>query len=98
MAIECKDDGAGINEARVVDIARTKGLIDAGKKLAGPEVWNLIMMNGFSTAATVTDTSGRGIGLDAVNDKVKSLGGDGLKVEHSAPGQGTSFVFKIEKA
>jgi PAS domain-containing protein/HPt (histidine-containing phosphotransfer) domain-containing protein len=98
LAIECKDDGAGINEVRVLDIARTKGLIDGGKRLAGPEVWNLIMMNGFSTAATVTDTSGRGIGLDAVNEKVKSLGGDGLKVEHSAPGQGTSFVFKIEKA
>ena len=97
VAFECADDGSGINESRVLEIAKIKGLIASEKKIAGPDLWNLILMNGFSTAAGVTDTSGRGIGLDAVNERIKSLGGDGLRVEKSVYGKGMSFVFTIRK-
>ena len=98
VEIECKDDGDGIDSVRVLEIARTKGLVDEKKTLSNREIWNLILLNGFSTAAAVTDTSGRGIGLDAVDERIRALGGAGLKVQDSARGVGTTFNFSIKKA
>src|SRR5690606_15093289 len=64
IVIEVADDGAGINRERVRGIALSKGLIDADAQLTDEEVDNLIFLPGFSTADSVSDISGRGVGMD----------------------------------
>jgi len=75
IVIEIKDDGAGINSERVLKIAREKGLIGPDAQLGEDEINNLIMMPGFSTAETVSDISGRGVGMDVVRSNIQDLGG-----------------------
>jgi two-component system chemotaxis sensor kinase CheA len=75
IVIEIKDDGAGINSDRVLKIAREKGLVGPDAQLTEDEVNNLIMMPGFSTAETVSDISGRGVGMDVVRSNIQDLGG-----------------------
>ena len=75
IVIEIKDDGAGINSDRVLKIAREKGLVGPDAQLSEDEINNLIMMPGFSTAETVSDISGRGVGMDVVRSNIQDLGG-----------------------
>jgi two-component system chemotaxis sensor kinase CheA len=75
IVIEVKDDGAGINSERVLKIAKEKGLINADANLTEDEIGNLIMLPGFSTAETVSDISGRGVGMDVVRSNIQDLGG-----------------------
>ncbi|MCW5692851.1 MAG: chemotaxis protein CheA [Pseudolabrys sp.] len=75
IVIEIKDDGAGINSERVLKIAREKGLVGPDAQLSEDEINNLIMMPGFSTAETVSDISGRGVGMDVVRSNIQDLGG-----------------------
>ena len=75
IIIEIRDDGAGINTARVLQKAREKNLIDADAQLTEEEISNLIFMPGFSTAETVSDISGRGVGMDVVRRNIQELGG-----------------------
>jgi len=75
IVIEIKDDGAGINSDRVLKIAKDKGLVGQDVSLTEEEIGNLIMLPGFSTAETVSDISGRGVGMDVVRSNIQDLGG-----------------------
>jgi two-component system chemotaxis sensor kinase CheA len=93
--IEIADDGAGIDVDRVRAKAIEKGLLtaDAAEKLSERELLGLIFLPGFSTAAVVTNISGRGVGMDVVRTNIERIGGT-VDV-HSTPGAGTSFRIKI---
>jgi two-component system chemotaxis sensor kinase CheA len=75
IIIQVTDDGAGINSERVLKKAREKGLVGAGAVLSEDEIGNLIMLPGFSTAETVSDISGRGVGMDVVRSNIQDIGG-----------------------
>lgn len=74
IVIEISDDGRGINRERVRGIAVSKGLIAEDASLSDEEVDNLIFLPGFSTADTVSDISGRGVGMDVVRRSIQALG------------------------
>ena len=93
VVIEVADDGAGINRPRVRDIAISKGLIAADAQLSDDEIDNLIFLPGFSTAATVSDISGRGVGMDVVKRSIQALGGRVFIT--SRPGQGSTFTMSL---
>lgn len=75
VVIEVSDDGAGINRPRVRANAVDKGLIAADADLSDEEIDNLIFAPGFSTAETVSNLSGRGVGMDVVRRNIQELGG-----------------------
>ena len=92
VVIEVSDDGAGIDEEALRTQALARGLI-ADATLTGPALWQVLFLPAFSTAAEVTETSGRGVGLDVVRTAVESLGGT---VDlRSTPGEGTTFVLTL---
>jgi chemotaxis protein histidine kinase CheA len=93
VVLEVADDGAGVDEDAVRDKACQLGLIPADSNLSGPALLNLLFTPAFSTSAVVTETSGRGVGLDVVRDAVEELGG-AVEVR-SEPGAGTSFVLTL---
>jgi two-component system chemotaxis sensor kinase CheA len=93
IVIEISDDGRGINRSRVKQIAVDKGLIAPEANLSDEEIDNLIFMAGFSTAATVSDISGRGVGMDVVRRSIQSLGGR-INIS-SRPGQGSTFTLSL---
>ena len=86
IIIQIKDDGAGINSERVLRKAKEKGLIRADATLTDDEIANLIMLPGFSTAETISDISGRGVGMDVVRSNIQEIGGR-ISVK-STPGKG----------
>jgi two-component system chemotaxis sensor kinase CheA len=93
ILIRIADDGAGINRARVLAKAVEKGLVSPDAQLSKEEIDNLIFAPGFSTAATVTNVSGRGVGMDVVRQNVKDLGGR-ITIE-SEEGKGTTFTLTL---
>ena len=89
VVIQIKDDGAGLNREKILKKASSLGLIDSNAELSEKEIFNLIFAPGFSTAETITDISGRGVGMDVVRRNIEQLRG---KIEtQSTPGQGTTF-------
>ncbi|MDQ8164174.1 MAG: chemotaxis protein CheA [Gemmatimonadota bacterium] len=94
VVIRVQDDGRGINRARVLERARVSGLVDAGvRDLDDADLLRCLAHPGFSTKDSVTGLSGRGVGVDAVVNKVRSLGGS---VElHTALGAGSSFTLRL---
>jgi two-component system, chemotaxis family, sensor kinase CheA len=94
VVIRVEDDGRGIDQGRVLERARELGLVDGAKsELSDEELFKLVARPGFSTAAEVTDISGRGVGVDAVHSRVRALGGS---VEmRSAPGRGTTVTLRL---
>jgi two-component system chemotaxis sensor kinase CheA len=93
IVIEVADDGAGINRTRVRDIAVNKGLIPADAQLSNSEIDNLLFLPGFSTAQTVSNISGRGVGMDVVKRSIAALGGR-ISIA-SRPGQGSTFSLSL---
>ncbi len=93
IVIEVSDDGKGINRPRVREIAVNKGLIAAEAELSDDEIDNLIFLPGFSTAATVSNISGRGVGMDVVKRSIQGLGGRISIV--SRPGKGSTFTMSL---
>jgi two-component system, chemotaxis family, sensor kinase CheA len=75
IVIEVSDDGAGINPERVLQKARDRGLVAGDASLTEDEINNLIFLPGFSTAESVSDISGRGVGMDVVRRNIQDLGG-----------------------
>jgi two-component system chemotaxis sensor kinase CheA len=75
IVIEIRDDGAGINSDRVLKKARERGLVGPEATLSDEEINNLIMAPGFSTAETISDISGRGVGMDVVRSNIQDIGG-----------------------
>ena len=93
IVIEVSDDGGGINRARVRASAVAKGLIAPDAALSDEETDNLIFLPGFSTAETVSDISGRGVGMDVVKRSIQALGGR-IAIT-SRPGQGSTFTMSL---
>lgn len=75
IIIEIRDDGAGINTERVLKKARERGLVGPDASLSEEEISNLIFAPGFSTAETISDISGRGVGMDVVRSNIQEIGG-----------------------
>ncbi|HUQ45175.1 MAG TPA: chemotaxis protein CheA [Gemmatimonadaceae bacterium] len=94
VAIRVTDDGKGIDRDRVLRRAQESGLVEPGKtELSDEELFRVISRPGFSTAETVTDLSGRGVGIDAVYNRVRTLGGS-VDVR-SVPGAGTTVTMRL---
>lgn len=93
--IEVEDDGQGIDTRKVKSKAIQKGIVSVQEadKLTAEEITDLLFLPGFSTAATISDISGRGVGLDVVKTKIESLSGE-ISIE-SHLGQGTKFRIKL---
>src|SRR5690606_34524180 len=89
------DDGRGIDTERVLAKAVERGLCspERARELTDAEVYQLLFASGFSTAASVSNLSGRGVGLDVVRRNIEGLGGQ-IVVE-SVPGQGTTFTLSL---
>jgi two-component system chemotaxis sensor kinase CheA len=89
-----EDDGRGLNRERILAKARERGLIaDDGAALLDEQVWALIFEPGFSTAAQVTDVSGRGVGMDVVRRNIESISG---RVDiRSQFGKGSTVILRI---
>jgi two-component system chemotaxis sensor kinase CheA len=92
IVIEVRDDGKGLSRPRLLAKARERG-IDAPDTLSDGEVWSLIFAPGFSTAETVTDVSGRGVGMDVVKKNISALGGT-VEIE-SCEGFGMSVRVRL---
>jgi two-component system chemotaxis sensor kinase CheA len=95
VVIEIEDDGSGVDLERIRTKAIEKGLIgeSAATQLSEREIINLILIPGFSTADTITHTSGRGVGMDVVKKNIEKLNGT-LEVE-TTQGQSTRIRIKI---
>ncbi len=93
VVIEVSDDGAGINRQRVKQKAAENGLISPDDPLTDSEIDNLLFMPGFSTAAEVSQLSGRGVGMDVVKRAIQAVGG---KISISSqPGKGSTFTISL---
>ena len=93
VVIEVADDGAGIDRPRVLQIAIDKGLVPGDVQLSDNEIDNLLFLPGFSTASTVSDLSGRGVGMDVVRTAIQALGGR-INIQ-STPGRGTVITISL---
>jgi len=95
VAIEVRDDGAGIDPEALRQSACRKGLIDAesAARLGQEECLQLIFLPGFSTRAEVSDLSGRGVGMDVVQSRIRELSGE-VQIQ-SEPGVGTRFLIRV---
>ncbi len=89
VVVEVSDDGRGLDREKIVAKAVERGLVDSDRGMTDSEVFNLIFAPGFSTADTITEVSGRGVGMDVVHRNVDSLRGR-VSVE-SEPGAGSTF-------
>jgi len=87
------DDGRGINRDRVLAKAVERGLVAPDAKLSDEEIDNLLFTAGFSTAETVSNISGRGVGMDVVRRNVQELGGR-ISIS-SRPGEGSTFTLAL---
>ncbi|WP_126425199.1 chemotaxis protein CheA [Brevibacillus marinus] len=95
VVLTVEDDGAGISAERVKESAIRKQLIAAqdAEKMSEQELIQLIFLPGFSTAQTVSDISGRGVGMDIVRNHIEKL--NGLIDVQTRPGEGTKFTIKL---
>ncbi len=93
IVIEIIDDGAGLNRPKIRDIAVAKGLVSAEAQLSDAEIDHLLFAPGFSTAAEVTNLSGRGVGMDVVKTAITALGG--RVAISSVTGEGTTFSITL---
>ncbi|MED4973379.1 chemotaxis protein CheA, partial [Geobacillus thermoleovorans] len=93
--IEIEDDGAGISREKVLQKAKSRGIVSpqAAEHLNDQQIYELIFAPGFSTAEQVSDISGRGVGLDVVKSTIESLGGT-VSVD-SQPGKGSLFSIQL---
>lgn len=95
VVIEVRDDGAGINIEKVKQKAIEKGTIsrDQAETMTDKDVIDLLFRPSFSTAETITDVSGRGVGLDVVKTRIEALGGD---IEARTKfGEGSNFIIRL---
>ena len=93
VVIVVQDDGAGLDLAAIRAKALSIGLVKARQTLSDADAMQLILEPGFSTALEVTQSAGRGVGMDVVTTEVKRLGGS-LRID-STPGQGTRFTIRL---
>ncbi|TGL51952.1 chemotaxis protein CheA [Leptospira meyeri] len=89
-----RDDGRGLNREKIIQKSIERGILSGDTEhLSDQEVYNLIFVPGLSTAETITDISGRGVGMDIVRQNIEKMGG---KIEiHSRLQKGTTFILRI---
>lgn len=93
IVIEIKDDGGGLNRDRILAKAVERGMVKPGENLTDGEIYQLIFAPGFSTAETISDVSGRGVGMDVVHRNIEKLRG---KVEiQTRLGHGSTFTIYL---
>jgi two-component system chemotaxis sensor kinase CheA len=93
IVIEIADDGAGLNGDKILAKARSNGLVADNSALSPGEIHQLIFQPGFSTADTVTEISGRGVGMDVVRRNIDALRG---RIDiATARGKGTTFSIRL---
>jgi len=93
MVIDLADDGAGLDVDAIRRKAYEQGLLKADAKASNAEIMDLILKPGFSTAGKLTQSAGRGVGMDVVANEVKKLGGS-LQIS-SVTGHGTNFTVRL---
>ena len=93
IIIEIRDDGKGLNKSKIEKKAIDKGLIETEHNLSDRQIYELIFQPGFSTADTVSDISGRGVGMDVVRKNINELGGN-IEIE-SEPGKGSAIIIRL---
>lgn len=93
IVIQIRDDGRGLNREKILDKALEKGVIQDAGGLSDKQIYELIFEPGFSTADTVSDVSGRGVGMDVVRRNINELGG-GIDIE-SSPGKGSAIIIRL---
>lgn len=93
ICIELEDDGRGLDRNAIINKALKQGIIKEGENISEQEIYHLVFRPGFSTARTVTDISGRGVGMDVVKKSVEALRGHiEIKTEQ---GKGTLFTIHL---
>lgn len=91
--IEIEDDGRGLDKKAILAKARDRGIVHEGETLNDHAIYNLIFEPGLSTARTITDVSGRGVGMDVVKRNIESLRG---QIEIACEqGKGTVFSIRL---
>ncbi|AXI48880.1 chemotaxis protein CheA [Sulfitobacter sp. SK012] len=93
VVIEVSDDGAGFDRDKIREVAIKKGLLTPEILLTDAEIDNLLFLPGFSTSNTVSDVSGRGVGMDVVRAAIQELGG--RVATTSEIGKGTTFSISL---
>ncbi len=95
VVIEVRDDGAGINVDVIKRKALERGTIteDQASRMTDKDIIDILFMPSFSTSETITDVSGRGVGLDVVKTKIETLGGD-IEAK-TVLGQGSNFIIRL---
>ncbi len=93
VVIIIRDDGRGLDRARLVKKAQDMGILGPGQEISDQEAYRLIFHPGLSTAKKVTDISGRGVGMDVVRKNIEMLRGR-IDIE-SQPGQGSTFIIRL---
>jgi two-component system, chemotaxis family, sensor kinase CheA len=93
IVIEISDDGRGLDREAILQKARARNLIAAGAAPSDADIYNLIFEPGFSTAARVTDISGRGVGMDVVRRQIQKL--KGRTEIRTEAGKGTTFRLRL---
>jgi len=93
VVVRVSDDGRGLDREAIRKRGIERGLIRADARISDDQVLALITQPGFSTASTVTQLAGRGVGMDVVANEIKQLGG-ALSIESQA-GEGTTFVLRL---
>ena len=93
IVIEVADDGRGLDRDRILKKAQERGIVSPNQHLTDNEVFNLVFLAGFSTAETVSNLSGRGVGMDVVRRNVEALRGT-VNIE-SQRGKGTKMIIRL---
>ncbi len=93
IVIEGIDDGVGLDRERILERARARGLHPDGLAPSNAAVFSLVFEEGFSTADTITDLSGRGVGMGVVRKNVEALGGS-VRI-HGTPDRGTTVALQL---
>lgn len=93
LVVEVEDDGAGLDRACIAERARSLPGVENPEALPDAELFRLVFEPGFSTSRTVTDLSGRGVGLDVVRRNIESLRGS-VSI-HGAPGRGSTVTLRL---
>jgi len=93
IIIEIEDDGKGLDRDKILEKAKSTGLITGSDQMTDAQVFDLILQPGFSTASQVTDVSGRGVGMDVVKSGIEKFRGQ-LNIA-SEKGRGTTFTISL---
>jgi two-component system chemotaxis sensor kinase CheA len=93
IVVKLQDDGAGFDRERIIDKARRLGLVSGKDEIRDQDVYDLVLQAGFSTAESVTDLSGRGVGLDVVRRNIDDLRGT-VEISSTA-GKGSTVTIRL---